>query len=153
MTEVLEEIAVLRPGKNAQIAAKKISKKDQKTRSRKRKLVGEVDPAREKKYRKLTDLKKKTKTENNIETVSEIRDSAARKITAKKISDKYKKMRNAKNKKTFLVNKEDLETIDYNKPTREENLIEEESILATANKVFDFNKFKKSRQRCQKNYP
>ena len=44
MTEVLEDIAMLRPGKNAQIAAKKISKKYHKARSRKRKLAGEVDP-------------------------------------------------------------------------------------------------------------
>ena len=64
MTEVLEDIARLRPGKNAQIAAKTISKKYQKTRSRKRKLVDEVDPARKKNYRKLTDLngKRKKKT-------------------------------------------------------------------------------------------
>ena len=51
MTEVSEDIARLRPGKNAQIAAKTISKKYQKTTSRKRKLVDEDDPAREKKYR------------------------------------------------------------------------------------------------------
>ena len=52
MTEVSEDIARLRPGKNAQIAAKIISKKYQKTRSRKRKLVDEDDPAQEKKYKK-----------------------------------------------------------------------------------------------------
>ena len=74
MTEVLEDIARLRPGKNAQIAAKTISKKYQKTRSRKRKLVDEDDPAREKKYRKLTDLNGKRKTKNNFKAVSEIRD-------------------------------------------------------------------------------
>ena len=84
MTEVLEDIEMLRPGKNAQIAAKKISKKYQKTRSRKRKLVDEVDPAREKKYRKLTDLNEERKTKHNIESVSKIRGSAARKITPKK---------------------------------------------------------------------
>ena len=37
-----------------------------------------------------------------MKVVSEIRDSAAKKITAKKISGKYKKMRNAKNKKNIL---------------------------------------------------
>ena len=78
-----------------------------------------------------------------MKVANEIRDSAAKKITAKKISGKYKKMRNAKNKKKFLVDEEDLETIDYNEPTREENLIEKESILAAANKVFHFGKFKK----------
>ena len=147
--EVLEDISLLRPDKNAQIAAKKLSKKYQKTRlekrqaARKRKIEDEVVPTREKKYRKLTDANEKRKTKHNIKVVSEIRDSAAKKITSKKISEKYKKMRNAKNKKTFLVDGEDLETIDYNKPTREENLIKKESILATANKVFGFDKFKK----------
>ena len=143
MTEALEDIAMLRPGKNAQIAAKKISKKYQKTRSEKwraaskRKLADEVVPTQEKKYRKLTDLNEKRKTKNNIEVVSEISDSAAKKIAAKKKLEKYRKMRNAKNKKKLLVNEEDLETIDYNEPTREENLIEKESILAAANKVFE----------------
>ena len=46
-------------------------------------------------------------------------------------------------KKKLLVDEKDLETIDYNEPTREENLIEKESILAAANKVFDSDKFKK----------
>ena len=82
--------------------------------------------------------------------MSEIRDSAVKKITAKKISEKYKKMRNAKNKKTFLVDEEDLETIDYNEPTCKENLIEKESILAAANKVFDFDKFKKEQAEALK---
>ena len=120
MIEALEDIAKLRPGKNAQIAAKKISKKYQKIRlekrraARKRKIEDEVVPTREKKYRKLTDTNEKRKTKNNIKVVSEIRDSTAKKITTKKISEKYKKMRNTKNKKKFLVDKEDLETIDYN---------------------------------------
>ena len=104
MTEALEDIAILRPVKNAQIAAKKISKKYQKTRlekrraARKRKIEDEAVPTRGKKYRKLTDANEKRKTKNNIKVVSEIRDSAAKKITAKKILEKYKKMRNAKNK-------------------------------------------------------
>ena len=82
-------------------------------------------------------MNEKRKTKNNIEVVSEISDSAAKKIAAKKKLEKYRKMRNAKNKKKLLVNEEDLETIDYNEPTREENLIEKESILAAANKVFE----------------
>ena len=58
MTEALEDIAMLRPGKNAQIAAKKISKKYQKTRlekrraASKRKLADEVVPPPEKKIQK-----------------------------------------------------------------------------------------------------
>ena len=68
MTEALEDIAMVRPGKNAQIAAKKNSKKYQKTRSKKpraaskRKLADELDPIRDKKYRKLTDSNEKKKT-------------------------------------------------------------------------------------------
>ena len=99
---------------------KKSVKNTKKTRlekrraARKRKIENEVVPTREKKYRKLTDANEKRKTKNNIKVVSEIRDSTAKKITTKKISEKYKKMRNTKNKKKFLVDKEDLETIDYN---------------------------------------
>ena len=52
-------------------------------------------------------------------------------------------MCNTKNKKKLLVDEKDLETIDYNESTREENLIEKESILVAANKVFDSDKFKK----------
>ena len=40
-------------------------------------------------------------------------------------------------KKTYLVNEEELETINY------EDFFKEESILAAANKVFDFDEFKK----------
>ena len=40
-------------------------------------------------------------------------------------------------KKTYLVNEEELETINY------EDFFEEECILAAANKVFDFDEFKK----------
>ena len=58
MTEAFEDIAMLRPCKNAQIAAKKISKKYQKTRlekrraASKRKLADEVVPPQEKKIQK-----------------------------------------------------------------------------------------------------
>ena len=40
-----------------------------------------------------------------------------------------------------MVNEEDLETIDYNKP--QEDLFKGDSILAAVNKVFNFEKFKK----------
>ena len=66
--------------------------------------------------------------------------------------EKYKKMRNAKNKKTFLVDEEDLEATDYNEPENEENLIEKESLLTAANKVFDFGIFKKEQAEVLKNY-
>ena len=47
-------------------------------------------------------------------------------------------------KKTYLVNEEDLETINYDEP--QEDLFEGESILAAANKVFDYKEFKKQQE-------
>ena len=46
-----------------------------------------------------------------------------------------------KPKKIYLVNEEDLETLDYNEPQK--NLFRGESIVEAANKVLDFEKFKK----------
>ena len=67
---------------------------------------------------------------------------------AKKISKKYKNLK--KPKKTFLVNKEDLETIAYDEP--QEDLFKSESILNAANKVLDFNKFKKEQKELINKY-
>ena len=44
--------------------------------------------------------------------------------------------------KTFLVDEADLETIDYQGDLKED-LFANKSILAAANKVFDFNRYKK----------
>ena len=44
-------------------------------------------------------------------------------------------------KKTYLVNEEDLKTIDYNEP--QEDWFKGENILDAVNKVFDFEKLKK----------
>ena len=49
-----------------------------------------------------------------------------------------------RSKKTYLVNEEDLETINYDEP--QEDLFEGESILAAANKVFDYKEFKKQQE-------
>ena len=70
-------------------------------------------------------------------------------ITAKKISQKYKNLK--KPKKTFLVNEEDLETIVYD-PEEQEDLFMGESILAAANKVLDFDDFKKQQAKAINNY-
>ena len=67
---------------------------------------------------------------------------------AKKISKKYKNLK--KPKKTFLVNEEDLETITYDDP--QEDLFKSESILNAANKVLDFNKFKKEQKELINKY-
>ena len=52
-------------------------------------------------------------------------------ITAKEILQKYKSMKRPK--KTYLVNEEDLETIDCNEP--QEDLFQGERIVKAANKV------------------
>ena len=70
-------------------------------------------------------------------------------ITANKILKKYKNMK--KPKKTFLVNKKDLDSIKYiendqeiDEFSKDEDLFAGESILNAANKVFDFKKFKET---------
>ena len=85
----------------------------------------------------------------NIDIVQEIKDTAAKKsakITAKKLLQKYKTMKRPK--KTFLVNKEDVKTIDYNEP--QEDLFKNESIVEAANKMLDFNEFKKEQAKALK---
>ena len=52
-------------------------------------------------------------------------------------------------KKTYLVNEEDIETIDYNDP--EEDLFEGESIVKAANKVLDYEGFKRNQEKLLKN--
>ena len=64
-------------------------------------------------------------------------------IAAKNILKKYKNLK--KPKKTYLVNEEDIETIDYNEP--QEDLFAGESIINAANKVLDFEQFKKEQER------
>ena len=49
-----------------------------------------------------------------------------------------------------MVNEEDLETINYNEP--QEDLFEGESILAAANKVLDFDEFKRGQERKLQHY-
>ena len=87
-------------------------------------------------------MEKKRKTEK-IDVVDELKDASLKKkkakITTKKIVKKYKSMKRPK--KTYLVDKKDLETIDYHEP--QEDIFEGESILIAVNKVFDFEKFKK----------
>ena len=49
-----------------------------------------------------------------------------------------------------MINKEDLETIAYDEP--QEDLFKSESILNAANKVLDFNKFKKEQKELINKY-
>ena len=70
-------------------------------------------------------------------------------LTAKKISQKYKNLK--KPKKTFLVDEKGLDTIVYD-PEEQEDLFMGESILAAANKVLDFEEFKKQQAKAMEIY-
>ena len=72
-------------------------------------------------------------------------------ITAKNVSDKYKKMHLQKKypPKTFLVSENDLETIDYSDELKED-LFACESILTAANKLFHFDSYKKEQAEALK---
>ena len=86
---------------------------------------------------------KKLRKKRNIDTVEEIKNTTSKKsmqITAKKISDKYKKMKYKKPPSTFLVDEADVETIDY-KDDSDEDMFAKGSIVIAANKIFD--KYKK----------
>ena len=71
-------------------------------------------------------------------------------MTAKKISQKYKNLKK-KTKKTYLVNEEDLETIQYDDGPQED-LFKGESVLEAANKVLDFDEFKKQQESAINNF-
>ena len=76
--------------------------------------------------KEITDVHKKQK--QKIETINEIKKYAGnknKKIAANKILKKYKNMK--KPKKTYLVNEEDLETIDYSEP---EDLFQRERVYS-----------------------
>ena len=74
-----------------------------------------------------------------IENAKNSSDKKRKNITAQKILKKYKNLK--KPKHTYLVDEQDIKTIDYNF-TDEENLYADESIVNAASKVFDYNKFK-----------
>ena len=80
------------------------------------------------------------KKKKNIEIVKDISNFASKKsarITANKILQKYKSMKRPK--KTYFVNEEDIDTIDYNEP--QEDLFQGESIIQAANKALHFEEF------------
>ena len=80
------------------------------------------------------------KRKKNIEIVKDMKNFASKKsarITANKILQKYKSMKRPK--KTYFVNEEDIDTIDYNEP--QEDLFQGESIIEAANKALHFEEF------------
>ena len=87
----------------------------------------------------MNEKKKKTENINIIEDIKNTATKKSARITAKKILQKYKSMKRPK--KTYLANEEDLDSIECNEP--QEDLFRGESIVEAANKVLDFEKFKK----------
>ena len=71
-------------------------------------------------------------------------------MAVKKISQKYKNLKKTK-KKTYLVNEEDFETIQYDDEPQED-LFKGESVLEAANKVLDFGEFKKQQESAINNF-
>ena len=65
------------------------------------------------------------------------------------ISQKYKNLK--KSKKSFLLNEEELETIEYDDEPQED-LFRRESILEAANKALDFEAFKKQQEAAINNF-
>ena len=129
--EVKVPVSIEKPKRSCKEAAKKIIKKYDKIR-------------REKTFKKIVDANEKRKKNKNIEIVEDIKNFAAKKSA--RITAKYKSMKRPK--KTYLVNKEDLETTDYNEP--QEDLFWGESIVEAANKVLDFKAFKKDQTNALK---
>ena len=100
-------VSIEKPKRSGKEAAKNIIKKYNKIR-------------REKKFKKIVEAKEKKKKKKNInilEEVTNFNDKKNARITAQKILQKYKGMQIPK--KTYLVNEEDVETIDYNEPQQD----------------------------------
>ena len=83
---------------------------------------------------------------NEIKTAS---DKKRTRITAQKILKKYKNMKRPK--RTYLVNEEDIDTIDYNEPLQDDAFAGE-SIVNASNKVMDFEQFKKEQEKRLQEY-
>ena len=96
--------------------------------------------------KKISDKYKKNRNKPNIDVVEEIRKVASKKstqIAAKKLSNKYRKMRYKKPPPMYLVNEEDIQTIDHNDDTSIVDVISKKGAAVTANKIKK--KYKKMR--------
>ena len=94
----------------------------------------------------MNEKKKKTENINIIEDIKNTATKKSARITAKKILQKYKSMKRPK--KTYLLNEEDLDSIEYNEP--QEDLFRGESIVEAANKTLDFEKIFKNQANALK---
>ena len=128
------KVPVSVPKKSSQKAAKRMKDKYAKIRQNKAKS------------KKIVESNKRDKILKEIDTIKKIRTASDKKrtrITADKKLKKYKNMKRLK--KTYLVNEEDIKTIDYTEP--QEDLSAGESIVNAAKKVLDFKKFKKEQEK------
>ena len=154
--DTVEEIKDISNKKRKQAAARAIIKKYKTIKKPKKTYLVED-------IKEVAQQQQDVKGESIIEAVNNVFDfrkfkkdqekmlkkgKTSRKITAEKISKKYKNLK--KPKKTYLVNKEDLETEMYNET--QQDLFEGESVLAAANKVFDFKKFQQDQRQRLENY-
>ena len=99
---------------------------------------------------KVLDFEKFKKDQaNTLKKKKNSKSKKSTKIAAKNICQKYKNLK--KLKKTFLVNEEDLEKIAYDEP-EEEDLFRGENIIEAANKVLDFEEFKKQEEDAINNF-
>ena len=145
--DTVEEIKDISNKKRKQAAARAIIKKYKTIKKPKKTYLVED----------IKEVPQEVKGESIIEAVNKVFDfrkfkkdqekmlkkgKTSRKITAEKISKKYKKLK--KPKKTYLVNEEHLEKEMYDEP--QQDLFEGESVLAAANKVFDFKKFQQNQK-------
>ena len=159
---ILEEIKNTNDNKNAKITARKILKKYKNMKIPKKTYLIDEQDVETIDYNELQ--KDLFESESIVKVANKVPDYEAFKrdqeklfkkskkgaqITAKKVSQKYENLK--KPKKTFLVNEEDLETIVYD-PEEQEDLFMGGSILAAANKVFNFDEFKKQQTKAIDNY-
>ena len=87
---------------------------------------------------------------NNVaDKIKTASDKKRTRITAQKILKKYKNMKRPR--RTYLVNEEDIDTIDYNEPLQDD-VFAGESIVNAANKVMDFEQFKKEQEERLQEY-
>ena len=130
-------VSIEKPKRSGKETAKNIIKKYDKIR-------------REKKFKKIVETNDKKKKNEHISILEEIKNANVKKntkITAQKNLKKYKRMKIPK--KTYLIDEKDVERINYNDP--QEDLFESESIVKAANKVLNYEAFKRDQEKLLKN--
>ena len=157
-TDTIDEIKTASDKKRTKVAAQKILKKYKNLkRPKKTYLVNEEDIDYIEPQEDLFAVESIVNVANKVLDFEQFKKEQERElkkgkkgkqIAAKNILKKYKNLK--KPKKRFLVNEEDLETIDYTEP--QEDLFLGESIVNAANNVLDFEQFKKEQEKKIREY-